>query len=200
MSEYQEYPKAMVHPHYKKGEAHAIPGTGRVDQRGQEIRMDFQGTADHFPPVLVHNQDQEEYHASKGYIPGGTMDASAFARGVAKPIPPGYEPERYPMWVGGALVNDEAEEHEARLAAGMDPLPETLTPEPGLEPNEQPVEMAPDLAAQLAAARAELAEAQVELAASRGEPAKAPQKTARTPWAKAVTRKPKIVRRARKAA
>lgn len=108
---FHEYPKAMVHPHYRKAASTPVLGSGRIDPvTGRESRPDMQGTPERFPPVLVNNQEQEEMHAAQGYTPAGTMDAKAFARGVAAPVPASYQPAEYPKWVVGVLVNTAEEE------------------------------------------------------------------------------------------
>lgn len=125
--QFQEYPKAMTHPHYKRATMTQIDGK---DPNSGKIFHDVQGTPDRFAPVLVNDRDQEEAHLAMGYEPAGQMDEAAFARGVAAPIPPDYQPEAYPKWVGGVLCETEADEREARQASGMEELPQALEPTP----------------------------------------------------------------------
>jgi hypothetical protein len=125
---FNEYPKHMKHPGFQPGvpdqEIKVIdPQTGKPTGRliytgGKSIR---------FPDVLVHDAQQEEYHKSQGYQTIGKSDAGAFARAVAdaSPMITNYVPIQYPKWAGGKLVNNEQEEREALIAAGvrMDDLP-----------------------------------------------------------------------------
>lgn len=96
----------MFHPHAQKAK------TEKVDPYATDKKSDWQGTPEKFPPVLVHNQEQEEEHASRGYISRGKSDASAFKDAWTELPEPDYEPEQYPKWVNGVLVNNEEEEFE----------------------------------------------------------------------------------------
>lgn len=58
------YPKTMTHPNAVKGTTTAIRG---IDAAGRTV-TDYQGTADKFPPVTVHNADQEGKHRAAGYV------------------------------------------------------------------------------------------------------------------------------------
>lgn len=114
MSEHKEFPKYMSHPNARKAQSIPIPGTEVRNAGGVIIRQDFQGTPERFPPVLVNNLDEVEYYAAQGYVDNGVSNPAHFAMMAANPPDPNYEPERYPMWVGSVLVNNEAEEREAR--------------------------------------------------------------------------------------
>jgi hypothetical protein len=56
-----EYPKTLIHPGY----APAVITTSKA----------VVGAPDRFPPVIVHNADQEEEYCAKGYAPGALVDA-----------------------------------------------------------------------------------------------------------------------------
>ena len=106
---HNEYPKMMTHPHFRKSES------TKLNPDLSDKRSDFQGSPERFPPVLVHNEDDEEMHAAQGYVPAGKSDPAAFARSVQNPAPPNYKPQEFPKWVDGVLV--ASAEHEAELAA-----------------------------------------------------------------------------------
>src|SRR5665647_2030304 len=114
MAEYQEFPKHMAHPAYTPGSL----GTEVKSPGG--VPHYVGGKSARFPPVMVHNADQQEYHESQGYVAQGTTDAAAFTRAhaIAPPMS-NYKPEEYPKWIGDVLVQDEDE--EAALAAAPPP-------------------------------------------------------------------------------
>jgi hypothetical protein len=125
---HNEYPKMMSHPAFQP----ASVGTEVTSPAG--FKHHVGGTPVRFPPVLVKNEDDEEYYAAKGYVSQGKSDPAAFARAVATaaPVNTGYVPQRYPMWAGGVLVNN-AEEEAAALAARQVQL--------GIEPSEPAAEV-----------------------------------------------------------
>ena len=127
--EHTEYPKYMTHPAYQPGTAarEVVPDPTQPWKKAY-----IGGTPIKNPPVLVKNEDDEAWHASRGYVSQGKSDAAAFARAVAAPVPmDDYTPERYPMWVGDKLVHDEAEERAALGMVAQEPesAPEPLDPE-----------------------------------------------------------------------
>ncbi len=103
---HHEYPKMMQHPHARKGAA------TKLDPNLPDRKSDWQGTPDKFPPVLVHNEDQEEQYLAQGYWTLGTSSPEAFAASVASAPPEDYEPEQYPKWVKGLLAVDAEHEKE----------------------------------------------------------------------------------------
>lgn len=109
---YAEYPKAMVHPNYAPAVVER-PSPGRPLLPGEAPQA---AKAAVFPPVTVMNEDQEEYHKSLGYLSTGGDPA-----GHEPALPPGYEPQEYPKWVGDQLVN--CAEEEAALAPGEETEP-----------------------------------------------------------------------------
>ena len=105
---HHEYPKMMQHPHARKGAA------TKLDPNLPDRKSDWQGSPDKFPPVLVHNEDQEEQYLAQGYWTLGTSSPEAFAASVASAPPEDYEPEQYPKWVHGLLAFDAEHEKEIR--------------------------------------------------------------------------------------
>lgn len=93
-------------------------------------------------PVLVTSPAELEARESEGYYGAGKSSAEAFERANATPYHPGrvYEefpkmiegkvvdpnnqngPQRYPMWVNGVTVNNEAEELVARGTQKSEPV------------------------------------------------------------------------------
>lgn len=115
---FQDYPKAMIHPHARRAASTGVPGTEITDAIGRPLPGQFRaytGTADFMPPVTVTCAAEEDYHRSLGYETGGKSSAAAFANMTATngadPIPP---VEEYPKWVGDVLVKDAAQEAAAR--------------------------------------------------------------------------------------
>jgi hypothetical protein len=70
-----DFPKTMTHPAHQRGASIPIP---TVDAAGRTV-VDYQGTPDRFPPVVVNNSDQEEQHRAMGYIAFGEHAATAAA-------------------------------------------------------------------------------------------------------------------------
>ena len=156
---FEEYPKVMRHPGEKKSVPVLVPGTARLDALGNPIEGTGQyiGTVAQFPPVHVHNRDQEDYHYAQGYRSAGTMDAAAFDRIAAAPIAPPHEVQRYPMWCSGKLVNNAEEEAAVSRSATTLGEAEGETTAPldasGVEPKEAKPALTP-AQARMAKARA----------------------------------------------
>lgn len=140
MAQFQRFPMWMRHP---CEQAAVVSSDEQVLPNGQRVWVDAQpGKPLRFPPVMVQNEDQEEYHKAQGYVPANG-NPTAFIKATVAPDPPGYQhheyprmvngrveqgpnapkplDNRYPMWVRMAgypevLVDDE-EEHNALLAA-----------------------------------------------------------------------------------
>jgi hypothetical protein len=114
--EFVEFPKMMTHPAFepaRPAEEVKLPGGSIQFVGGTNIR---------FPPMLVQNQDQQDYYEAQGYVSQGKSDAAAFARAQTQaPAPANYVPQEYPKWVGGKIVNDAEEEAQA-LAARREQL------------------------------------------------------------------------------
>jgi hypothetical protein len=121
---HSEYPKHMVHPGFQPGIAAkeiSIPDP----ITGKPWRKAYVGDAAiRFPPVLVRDEDQEEYHASQGYVSIGKSDPAAFARAVAAASPTAetHEPAQYPKWIAALNRSVDSAEQEAE-ALGL-PMPE----------------------------------------------------------------------------
>src|ERR1700761_4872680 len=112
--EFNEYPKFMTHPGYDPGSVgEEVRGTGGFTYHvnGRPARL---------APVMVHNRDDEENYAAKGYVSQGKSDPNAFAKAAAAAAsaqtPAGYVPIEYPKWAGGVLVNNKEEEERALAA------------------------------------------------------------------------------------
>lgn len=171
-TQHQEYPKHMVHDGYQPGQLGEVIKFGDQDRPAFTYRAP--GTAIRFPPVLVLNEQQEEYHKAQGYRSIGKSDPAAFARAVATAAPQvlDYKPVEYPKMVAGKTVNNAAEE-----AAALG-LPPPAPPVVELAEKSDDLEIA-ELELKLAEARASKAERiarlKAELAAELGEsePAKA---------------------------
>lgn len=103
--------------------------TTKLNPELPDHKSDWQGTPERFPPVLALNEDDQEYHESRGYVAVGKSSPTAFAQMNAVPAPPDYKALEYPKWVNGALVHsldeeltlmvetDEAAAHAAAPAA-----------------------------------------------------------------------------------
>ena len=134
--QHSEYPKHMVHPAFQPGkpdrEVKVIdPETGQPTWKLAYVG----GTSIRFPPVLVMDANQEEYHASQGYVSIGKSDPAAFAKAVraAAPTAEVHKPEQYPKWLASLNRSVNSAEEEAELL-GM-PLPAAASSEqPGDAP------------------------------------------------------------------
>ena len=106
MSEFQHYPKQMIHPR-----AQAATTSGPVrDAQGHIIGQEPPGKPATFPPVVVNNKDQELDYASRGYVPQGNPDPSAYMKSVLGADEPNdYKFAEYPKYlyqsVDGKLEN-----------------------------------------------------------------------------------------------
>lgn len=128
---YSEYPVMLHHPDHVDG----VPDTFDIRKEPSGVvTFRVPGTPERFPPVTARNADEEEQWISKGYARAGKADADASAKSKANPYDPNYHHDeypkmvdglivdphneigfqRYPMWVGDALVQDEDEERAAR--------------------------------------------------------------------------------------
>jgi hypothetical protein len=113
---HSEYPKHMAHPGFQPGKV----GTEVKSPHGFSYHVG--GEAIRFPPVLVMDADQEEYHASQGYVSVGKSDPAAFARAVQAASPQAEEhvPDEYPKWIASLNRSVGSAEEEAE-ALGMPP-------------------------------------------------------------------------------
>jgi hypothetical protein len=103
----------MIHPHYKPAVL------AQWDTNIKDPARQPQGHPAKWPPVIVHNLDQEQDYASKGYLPAGVSDPDAYLRATIGAEAPGtYKFQEYPKWLyrcedGGVqsqMVQSEAEE------------------------------------------------------------------------------------------
>jgi hypothetical protein len=83
---------------------------------------------DTLPGVIAATAEAEAKYREQGYEPAGRSDPKAFEQRFSG-APGGYQPQRYPMWIDGCLVNDEREEKAARAGKlkPVDPYPMTIT-------------------------------------------------------------------------
>src|SRR5579859_2074773 len=99
----------MTHPQYRPGKPSPevkSPHGFTYHGIGEPVR---------FAPVLVKTQQDEEYHASLGYVSQGKCDPAAFDRAVgAGQIPEqvAHKPLEYPKWVLGKLCANAEEEQK----------------------------------------------------------------------------------------
>lgn len=124
--QHSEYPKHMVHPGYQPGKV----GTEVKSPHGFSYFVG--GESIRFAPVLVMDADQEEYHASQGYVSAGKSDPAAFARAIqaASPQAETHVPDEYPKWIPALNRAVDSAEEEAE-ALGLMPPAATVTTETG---------------------------------------------------------------------
>lgn len=139
MSEHQRYPLVMEHPNYWPGSI----GTERTGAGG--MKWYEGGLPARFPPVTVRNQDQEEEHAAKGYLPAGKSDPTAYSRAIAR-TDGVYEPVEFPKfitWNGQEILVETAEEERALLEDGIQPitLRSQIPPPPVVEKTAEQLEI-----------------------------------------------------------
>lgn len=113
MSDYERYPLTMVHPQHRSPDL----------VKGEAGHQDPHRHVGQFPPVVVRDQDQEDYHAAQGYQPAGRTDPAAWAKAHAEPPPPDYRPQEYPKYVLGQLVNTAVEEAAVLKAPPIEASP-----------------------------------------------------------------------------
>jgi hypothetical protein len=133
--DYKEYPKMMTHPQYRPGKPSPevkSPHGFTYHGIGEPVR---------FAPVLVKTQQDEEYHASLGYVSQGKCDPAAFDRAVgAGQIPEqvAHKPLEYPKWVLGKLCANAEEEQKVlgspTPVVTVPALNESVSPDPLAHP------------------------------------------------------------------
>lgn len=177
IAKFEQFPLTMAHPNFVPSKSEPVPGTERRGPNGFLISQDYRGTPERYPPVTVHDHDQQEYYEAQGYRVVGKADPAAYARAHASPAEASYVPMDYPKWVNGVLCNDAM---EADKASAIE------------EEDEEAVESAPSILDELAELRSANArlQAQLELRTQEmqhqalapknkgGRPRKAPQPTA----------------------
>lgn len=90
--DFKQYPKVMRHPAYRAAVlAKWDPKKPTSEQpKGEPVR---------FPPVTVHNKDQEIEYASKGYMPQGFSDQAAYMNAISgAAVPTDHQHHDYPAW------------------------------------------------------------------------------------------------------
>lgn len=134
---FQRYPMVMSHPNHVPATTRRLDN-GTPGMRGEMWGGDVQGTPEKFPQVTVHNEDQEEYHRSQGYVSAG--DATEFNVARNNLNPAGYDFQEYPKWIDdgtpeGSTVNTAEEEAALRsrlmaregAATDSQPIPPSST-------------------------------------------------------------------------
>lgn len=156
--DYKEYPKMMTHPQYRPGKPSPevkSPHGFTYHGIGEPVR---------FAPVLVKTQQDEEYHASLGYVSQGKCDPAAFDRAVgAGQIPEqvAHKPLEYPKWVLGKLCANAEEEQKVLGGPTMAQIVAEDTA-PALESEVATLLDRPDIAKNADQARIENLEAKVD--------------------------------------
>lgn len=104
MTAYQEYPMWLHHPSARAAVvsdayANGPPPIGYQPPPGKPAQL---------PPVLVNDQNQEEYYLAKGYQRGKVTPRAVEEVRVA-PTPSGYEHRDWPRMVDGRLEHDPSQ-------------------------------------------------------------------------------------------
>ncbi len=134
MIEFSEFPLMLTHPGHIPAVEQQVFAT-RDQNTGAVTTHTIAGSPAKLPAVVVKNSREEETWAAKGYVRPGRADPDAVQASKASPHVPGRVVEefpkmvdgkvvdprpnphgfqKYPMWMNGIIVNNEAEE----LAAG----------------------------------------------------------------------------------
>lgn len=98
-----EFPKWLHHPGYSP----AVLSTGAVAgplTRGAHYAA--VGRSAQFPPVIVHNRDDEDWYVSKGYE-GGAYDHAKVLKQQIAPLPHGYVEREYPRYEADGSVTPD---------------------------------------------------------------------------------------------
>lgn len=133
MSNFQEYPKAMSHPHHAAAVVKQLEGKGvGIFTPGTEMV-----SPERFPSVTAMNQAHEEYYAARGYRPNNNPDPVAYEQALMESTyVPGYSNNEYPKWkyhafeVPVIVKNSDAEN---ALGAGWEDSPVLATEEDLIE-------------------------------------------------------------------
>lgn len=128
---YADYPKMLTHPkHVAAVLDEQIPQ--KDDVSGAINMILIKGKPEVLPPVQVNNPEEEAEWIEKGYELPGKADPDAIQTSISSPYVPGrvtqefpkmvngkvIDPNagngfaKYPMWLGGTVVNNEREELE----------------------------------------------------------------------------------------
>ncbi len=150
MQQHQEYPKIMVHPQHRPAVI------AKWDPKEKDSRKQPQGEPVKFPQVVVHNKDQELYHASMGYQPNGVSDPEAYRKAMTgNATTPDNATREFPKWL--YKVKDDGEldsklvetpAQEKALGSGWHRTPDLAkaaqgTPEAGPAQDSAPAQDAP---------------------------------------------------------
>ena len=105
---YQRYPLVMYHPNHQRARkiADAVPAIPPAPGRPLIQAQPEQWEPERYGPMTVQNEDQEAYHAAKGYKAAGTPDPKAFESATANPYVPGREAAEWPKMINGVLTLD----------------------------------------------------------------------------------------------
>lgn len=102
---HSEYPLFMKHPDHVAAVAYQ-PANVRPD--GVVLIAEVKAVTGRFPDKLVSSPEEEEYFAAAGYLRPGRSDPDAVQASIASPYVPGRVVEPYPRMEGGLLVKDPA--------------------------------------------------------------------------------------------
>ncbi len=108
-----DYPKTLTHPNHRPARYSGVQNFDPHTGKPLAIR-DYQGTSEVLPPVVVHNEEQEQQHIAKGYRLPGAGEVM-------------HEYQEYPKWMSGAnlpAIVATSHKHELELVAkGYDAPP-----------------------------------------------------------------------------
>jgi hypothetical protein len=99
MNEYQEYPKWLHHP----GSQPAVISVPPTVERGKLRADQAPGAPMTYPPVMVHNPDDEAYYVARGYS-SGASNRGDYERQTIAPPPAGFVQRDFPMYGEGGLI------------------------------------------------------------------------------------------------
>jgi|SRR5882672_3800310 len=97
-----EYPKWLHHP----GFAPAVLSDDYALGGGRNARFAPDGKPSQFPPVVVHNADQEAMYVARGYA-AGAYDHAKVERMRIAPLPNGYREQEYPRFESDGSVTPD---------------------------------------------------------------------------------------------
>ncbi len=98
-----EWPKWLHHPGFSPAVISAGAAGGPLIRGAQYAG---EGKPAQFPPVIVHNPDDEAWYVSKGYTPGSYDQAKVDQQRIA-PKPNGYREVEYPRYeADGSITPD----------------------------------------------------------------------------------------------
>ncbi len=110
MTQFQEYPKHMKHPQHRPAVI------AKWDHKEKDPSKQPKGAPERFPEVMVHNYDQEQEYAAKGYVPSGVSDPEAYRRAkTGNDFKPDNSFMAYPKWLYHKPEKSESDELDSKL-------------------------------------------------------------------------------------